>query len=346
MLDINVYSLKQKDKEIYLLEELKKLITYHYDNCFEYKKIIDCLKNNVFDKLIDLPYLPVSLFKEFDLLSIKKENVFKTLTSSGTTGQKVSKIYLDKESASIQTKCLYDIMSNVLCKKRLPMIIVDDYSILKNKFLSARGAGILGMMPFGRDHLFVLKDNQLQEKEFFEFIDKYKSQKILLFGFTFMVWKYFFQKIKDKNIDLSNITIIHSGGWKKLISESVDNFEFKYQLKKYLNIDYVYNFYGMVEQLGSVYLEGDDGYLHPPYYSDVIIRDLNTWEECPVGKPGVIQVISILPKSYPGHSILTEDLGVINSIDNNTKLGKAFNVLGRIPKAEIRGCSDTYAYSR
>ena len=161
-----------------------------------------------------------------------------------------------------------------------------------------------------------------------------------------MVWKYFFQKIKDKNIDLSNITIIHSGGWKKLISESVDNFEFKYQLKKYLNIDYVYNFYGMVEQLGSVYLEGDDGYLHPPYYSDVIIRDLNTWEECPVGKPGVIQVISILPKSYPGHSILTEDLGVINSIDNNTKLGKAFNVLGRIPKAEIRGCSDTYAYSR
>ena len=46
--------------------------------------------------------------------------------------------------------------------------------------------------------------------------------------------------------------------------------------------------------------------------------------------------------SYPGQSILTEDIGVIHGIDNCKcgKLGKYFSVLGRVPDSELRGCSD------
>ena len=44
----------------------------------------------------------------FDLKSISNNNVFKVMTSSGTTGQKPSKIYLDKKAASMQTKVLTD----------------------------------------------------------------------------------------------------------------------------------------------------------------------------------------------------------------------------------------------
>ena len=42
---------------------------------------------------------PVRVFKEIDLLSIDKKNVFKIMTSSGTTGQRPSKIFIDKETA-------------------------------------------------------------------------------------------------------------------------------------------------------------------------------------------------------------------------------------------------------
>ena len=54
--------------------------------------------------------------------------------------------------------------------------------------------------------------------------------------------------------------------------------------------------------------------------------------------------MSILPKSYPGHSILTEDEGVLLGIDDCScgRKGKYFEVLGRIKNVEIRGCSDTY----
>ena len=54
-----------------------------------------------------------------------------------------------------------------------------------------------------------------------------------------------------------------------------------------------------------------------------------------------IQVISLLPKSYPGHSILTEDIGEIVKNNCDVCFGKKqFIVHGRATKSELRGCSD------
>ena len=61
------------------------------------------------------------------------------------------------------------------------------------------------------------------------------------------------------------------------------------------------------------------------------------------GKKGLIQLFSLLPTSYPGHSILTEDIGEI--VKNNScecsNIGKSFKVHGRSTNSELRGCSDT-----
>ncbi len=100
----------------------------------------------------------------------------------------------------------------------------------------------------------------------------------------------------------------------------------------------------MVEQIGVVYLEGPDGNaLYCPDSADVIIRDPQTWAELPPGAPGLVEVVSTLPESYPGHVLLTEDLGVVHGIDDGIWPGKRFSILGRLPRAEARGCSDTFA---
>jgi hypothetical protein len=127
----------------------------------------------------------------------------------------------------------------------------------------------------------------------------------------------------------------------------VDNATFRSRLQSMTGLHRIYNFYGMVEQVGSVFLEGDDGYLYPPAFADVIVRDPVTWEEAAIGEPGVIQVLSALPHSYPGHSILTEDMGIVHSVDANGtgRGGKAFSVIGRAPRAELRGCSDVHAFA-
>ena len=56
-----------------------------------------------------------------------------------------------------------------------------------------------------------------------------------------------------------------------------------------------------------------------------------------------MQLISLLPISYPGHNIISEDLGEIVGIDDCKcgRLGKYFIIHGRTERAEIRGCSDT-----
>ena len=92
-------------------------------------------------------------------------------------------------------------------------------------------------------------------------------------------------------------------------------------------------------------MECEHGYLHAPAFADILVRDAKTWQLCDIEQPGVIQVLSALPASYPGHSLLTEDIGIVHGEDNCPcgRLGKYFSILGRLPRAELRGCSDTHA---
>jgi len=126
---------------------------------------------------------------------------------------------------------------------------------------------------------------------------------------------------------------------------AVDNLTFKTRLKQATHVNKVMNFYGMAELPGTIFLENDDRLLYPPSYADIIIRDPVTFAPLPDGETGLVQILSILPHSYPGHSLLTEDLGVIEKIDSGIdgRFGKGFKVIGRAPRAELRGCSDVLA---
>ena len=101
----------------------------------------------------------------------------------------------------------------------------------------------------------------------------------------------------------------------------------------------------MAEQIGAIHAECECGHLHASVYSDIIPRRYKDFSPCKVGEPGILQMVSVLPHSYPGHSLISEDKGVLLGIDDCPcgRKGKYFQVLGRIKQAEIRGCSDTYA---
>ena len=92
-------------------------------------------------------------------------------------------------------------------------------------------------------------------------------------------------------------------------------------------------------------MECQQGHLHTSTYSDIILRRGIDFSECSIGEKGIIQVISLLPESYPGFSLLTEDEGVLLGVDDCPcgRKGNYFKVFGRLKNAEIRGCSDTYA---
>lgn len=347
------YSLSKDEKNRILTERLKELTKLHKENCEEYSRILDSISFDLekVDNYENLPFLPVRLFKELELRSVPKEEVVKTMTSSGTSGQAVSKIYLDRTTSSNQQKTMVKIVSDYTGSGRMPMIILDCPSVVKNRLMfSARGAGILGFSIFGAKKIYALDDDMnLNVEALKEFLEKYKGQKILLFGFTFMVWKHFYKelvRLKDEvSFDLSNGILIHGGGWKKLVNEAVSPEEFHRRLKDICGLDSVHDYYGMVEQTGCIYMQCECGHLHASIFSDVIIRKPEDFSICKKGERGIIQVVSAIPESYPGHSLLTEDEGEILGEDDCPcgRKGKYFKIYGRLKNAEIRGCSDTYA---
>ncbi len=353
LLNIEPFSLNKNEKREFFTRIINEMTLHHYRNSCSYKYIIDGLnvKLDGYLSLEDIPYLPVRLFKLHDLYSVDKSQIIKILTSSGTTGQSVSRIFLDKQTASIQIKVLSKIVSSILGSKRLPMLIVDSDAVIKNRSMfSARGAGILGFSIFGTQLTYILdSEMNLLVDKLQEFVEKNKNMNIFIFGFTFMIWQHLINECIRLNLrfDLSNASIIHGGGWKKLISENITTYEFKKQLKEFLNISKVYDYYGMVEQTGSIYVECEYNHFHTSVYSDIIVRRPLDFSIADQNESGIVQLISLLPLSYPGHSILTEDEGVILGEDDCKcgRLGKYFKILGRLKNAEIRGCSDTYAES-
>lgn len=326
---------------------MQNLTEWHYENCHEYRAIIDAYGGlKQYAQLDEVPAISVRLFKQFKLKSITDENVFKVLSSSGTSSQITSKIYLDQQTASNQSKALVKIVQPYVGKKRVPMLMVEHENLLNNRAaFSARAAGVQGLSIFGRKHCYLLDENlNLDLEKFMDFVNRYGQQEVIIFGFTFIVWFHFIEVLKKENIrvELPKAILIHSGGWKKMQDQSVDNIEFKNTIREYLGIKKVHNFYGMVEQTGSIFVECQQGALHTSEFGIVIIRDVKQWRECDVGETGVVQVLSTLPHSYPGHSLLTEDLGVLLGHDNCPcgKPGKYFQVHGRLPSSEPRGCSD------
>jgi len=350
-LNIPPYSLSKDEKRTFLTKHLVALTRQHYEHCAEYKKILNAISfdiNNISD-YSQIPFLPVRLFKEYELKSVPTESVVKTLTSSGTTGQKVSKIFLDKSTSAMQSKVLTKIVSSCLGKQRVPMLILDSSAVIKNRAMfSARGAGILGFSIFGTDRLYALDDEMnLNVDAIKAFLEKHQGETIFLFGFTFMIWLHFYKELKKLSVklDLSKGVLIHGGGWKKLVNEAVSPEMFKLALHEVCGINRVYDYYGMVEQTGSIYVECECGHLHTSIFSDIICRRPKDFSECEWGEEGLVEVVSVLPESYPGHVLLTEDVGVVLGEDDCPcgRKGKYFRINGRIKNAEIRGCSDTYA---
>jgi phenylacetate-coenzyme A ligase PaaK-like adenylate-forming protein len=353
ILDIQPYSLNKTEKEKLFGPFLTELSRYHYANCAYYGKMMDSvgfdLKKNYAHT--DLPFLPVQLFKTMELYSTSKEEIVKTLSSSGTSGQARSKVFLDKDNAANQTKALARIVSSFIGTKRLPLIIIDTEGLSNERNrLSAFAAGVVGFSLFGYKKIFALNERmELDQERLLTFIRQHEGERILLFGATFKVYRHFYEELKRSGTkpDLSNAVLIHGGGWKKLEKEAVSGDEFREKLNAVCGIRNVHDYYGMVEQTGSIYMECTFRHYHTSVLSDIVIRRPLDFSIADFGEEGIIQVLSLLPKSYPGHSLLTDDKGVLLGEDDCPcgRLGKYFKMTGRLTNSEIRGCSDTYEES-
>ena len=342
LLKINSYSLTKEKKKNFFLKTFKLLNKYHSKNCKNYSLIIKKIPIFNSSSFKNLPTLPVRIFKDFEMKN-SKSKIIKILNSSGTSG-KLSKIFLDKDNAKNQTLVLKKLFHDNFGEKRFPMLIAESKPS-KQKNFNASYAAILGFSIFGKNHTYMLnEDGSINYSGINLFLKNNVNEKKFIFGFTSKIYQVLIKNLDDSKIrhSFNNSFILHGGGWKNLERLKISNQKYKSMIKKKLKINQVYNYYGLVEQTGSVFFECSvENHFHCSNFSEILIRDknLNTLKK---NRKGIVQLCSILPTSYPGHNILTEDIGIVKGEDDCScgKKGKYFKILGRVKSAELRGCSD------
>ena len=180
-------------------------------------------------------------------------------------------------------------------------------------------------------------------KKYIELLD---GQRAVVFGFTYILYSEVIKPFIEKGMHFSlpqGSKVIHIGGWKKLENEKVSKDQFNRLVAEVFGVekDDVIDIYGFTEQMGLNYPVCPCGCKHAPLYSEVIVRDVISKKVLPPGKEGLLEFVTPIPHSYPGNVVLTDDIGMLEEgICKCGRNGTRFKVLGRLKKAEIRGCGD------
>lgn len=301
----------------------------------------------------ELPYLPVRVFKADPPLSlVNPSEVKRTLTSSATTGHVPSRVVLDSHTSRRMTKGVITIIRDFIGPARRPYLVIDTPENMKGQAeLGARGAAIQALGSFATEMVCFMErgrdgEASLNLKKLLACADKWKDADVLVYGFTYVIWMQIVQPLKRQGITLQmpNVRVLHSGGWKRLEDQAVTRDAFSQGVASFFgcSADRVLDYYGMVENVGVVYPDCEHGNKHVPFFAEVIVRDPLTLAPVPAGQRGLIQVCSALPTSFPGFLLLTEDLAEVISYDQCPcgRRGTSFRFVGRAPKAEVRGCGN------
>ena len=363
LLDQPPFSLPVGEKHPALLMELNEEFAFHYSHSPLFRRICEgsgWTPEKPAARLEDLPFVPVQYFKEAgrELVSVADDKVHRFLQSSATSGRP-SIVAVDKKTAKRQVSALTSVLGDFIGKERRPFLVCDLPSDEDTNApdLPARLAALQGFLSFATERVYVLtKGGQEQLVPDLDLLAKNidrlvaKGRAVVVCGFTFLLHTALLKPLKDAGLAFRlppGSSIIHIGGWKRLERHMVDRSVLISTATEVLGIEpeRVVDVYGFTEQMGTVYPECPHRRKHVPVFAEVLVRNPTTFEPLPDGEVGDGQFLSLVPRSYPGFSVLTDDLIRITGRDDCScgRLGTTFEALGRSDKAEIRGCGDVQA---
>jgi hypothetical protein len=296
------------------------MYAFQKTHCAVYRDFIRLLGRPEPKEYSEIPFLPISFFKEQDIIT---EGYLPELTflSSGTTGMQRSRHLVARAA-------LYERSFMETYRQQIGQ--PEDHVIL---------ALLPSYLEQGQSSLVYMVDRLIKESKsehsgfLLNSIDdvaiRYEQallqgKKTILFGVS-----YALLDLAEKGINLSGAVIIETGGMKGRRKEMTKE-ELHAVLKKSLKAETILSEYGMTELLSQAYCDKQLNFRTPPWMK-VLVRDMNDplgWAK--PGKTGGINVID-LANMYSCSFIATQDLGKSN---NDT-----FQILGRFDQSDIRGCN-------
>jgi hypothetical protein len=330
-----------------LLAEMNQLTRLHLDGCPAYRAMWpDFVAAEEFS---ELPFVHVGVFKHLRLQTSVEGMAHQRVLKSSSTSGVSSQIALDDRSGPLQARASMAVLESMLGSERRPLLVNDSVRALQQRGeVSARITAAMSLRPLSTEMLFLLRTADDASSMDWLIVENAcnRNKSLLVYGFTWILWKAWIDgSIPEPVRHLlaqTQIHFVHSGGWKKLEAIKVDRDRFESGL---LGLaaegSKVLDFYGLVEQVGIVFPLCSAGFRHVPRWGSVIVRDPWTLAPRNAGEEGMLQLMNPLAFGAPYHSVLTEDMGRLAKGECPCGLkGQRFELTGRMPKAEVRGCAN------
>lgn len=286
-----------------------------------------------------IPFAPTAAFKELELSSIPAEERTAVFHSSGTTEQKPSRHFHCAQSLEVYEASLWKWFDgNVINNRKFDLVVLTPppqsapNSSLVHMFetvrqqLGAPESVFVGVT--GADRAWALNFDAAVGA-----LKKGPAPKLILgTAFSFV---HLLDYLTEKNLrfDLPfGSRAMETGGYKNR-SRRLPKTRLHFLITTFLGIaaENIICEYGMSELSSQAYDSNSAGrgFLFPPWARAQIVSP-ETGREVAEGETGLIRILD-LANVFSVAAIQTEDLGI--------KRGSGFELVGRAPLAESRGCS-------
>jgi phenylacetate-coenzyme A ligase PaaK-like adenylate-forming protein len=305
----------------------------------------------------DVPHVFVNAFKQYEILSVPREEVVLTLTSSGTSGQR-SQIMFDQPSLDRGLR-MVDRVFEAMGLKRPEQVVnyilfAYDPEEAKQVGTSYTDDNLTNLTRKGKVY-HALRWNP--DKREFEFRPAECYAKLLeyaadglpvrLLGFPAFLHRLV-QYHRESGAPPLNLGaesyVLTGGGWKTSEHAAIDKDRFIEEVSQTLGIPAgnLRDGYGLVEH-GIAYIECEHHRFHVPAFARAFARDVGTLEVLPDGEAGFLQLVTPYMRSMPTISLLTSDLAKVGRDCPCGRNSGTIVLQGRAGTRKNKGCAITAA---
>jgi hypothetical protein len=271
----------------------------------------------------DIPFLPISLFRDQEVICRSDRPADIVFTSSGTTGIIPSKhIVRDLKIYEESFDRAFSIFYGNPEEFR--------FLVLLPGYLERQGSSLVFMMnnlvetSKANGSGFFLHDLRALAEELMR--PTGQGIKTMLFGASYALLDF----AESPYCTAVNGIVMETGGMKGRKQEIIRE-ELHAILCEKFAVDSIHSEYGMTELLSQGYSAGHGIFRTPPWMK-VLIRDINDpLSLLPPGRTGGISIID-LANLHSCSFIATQDLGKVHE-------DGSFEVLGRFDDSDVRGCN-------
>lgn len=338
------------------LRAVRENCAFHLRRCPEYRAIAQKLRFSpeqlrTIEDLPKIPVLPTLFYKRRALFSMPRSRMAMYVTSSGTSG-KFSQIGFDWGCVLVEVPMVLHLgwRHGLISPKPAHCVILGYKPHKSNQTGVTRTMYGLTYFspPISRTYALHYADGEYVPDldGIARALDRlgrsFFSTRIV--GFPSYLW-FGLKRMEELGLRVTlprGSKILLAGGWKQHYSQQVEKPVLYDLAQRILGIpeSQIHEFFGAVEH-PIFYNACRRHHFHIPIYSRVIIRDVNTLEPLPMGRVGLVNLISPLMNATPTTSVMTDDLGYLTpGEDCGCGISSPYlTILGRVGLSDIQTCA-------